>query len=163
MTTRVRAVLLDLDGTLLDHKGAAQAAFLTACVQWLPDLDEQERQEAHAEWQRLEAIHMRAYLNKAVTFQEQRRTRLRGVLSAYGQDAMAVSDAKADELFTIYSRHYEKAWTAYDDVPEAMDFLGTAPAGVAVLSNGDRLQQEAKLASIGLTLKLPLFTPSDVG
>jgi putative hydrolase of the HAD superfamily len=145
MTMRVKAVLLDLDGTLLDHKGAAQAAFLAACVRWLPDLDEEARQEAHTEWQRLEAVHMRAYLDKAMTFQEQRQARLRGVLSAYGRDAAAVSDDQADDLFTVYLRHYEKSWVAYSDVPEAMRFLGEAPAGVVVLSNGDRQQQEAKL------------------
>ncbi|MEU4781511.1 hypothetical protein AB0G13_27145, partial [Micromonospora sp. NPDC023633] len=57
MTMRVKAVLLDLDGTLLDHKSAAEKAFLAACLQWLPDLDEEARYEAHTEWQRLEAVH----------------------------------------------------------------------------------------------------------
>jgi putative hydrolase of the HAD superfamily len=160
---RVKAVLLDLDGTLLDHKGAARTAFLAACAHWIPNLDEEARQEAHTEWQRLEAVHMRAYLDKAMTFQEQRRARLRGVLSAYGRDAAAVSDDQADDLFAVYLRHYERSWAGYSDVPEAMRFLGGAPAGVAVLSNGDRLQQEAKLASLGLTSIPPLFTPSDVG
>lgn len=163
MTTRCKAVLLDLDGTLLDHKGAAEAAFLAACLHWLPDLDEGARHEAHAEWQRLEAVHMRAYLDKKMTFHEQRRARLRGVMSAFGRHAAAVSDDHADELFTVYLRHYEKSWTAYSDVPEAMRFLGGAPAGVAVLSNGDRTQQEAKLASLGLPSTPRLFTPSDVG
>ncbi|WP_192581209.1 HAD family hydrolase [Micromonospora sp. AMSO12t] len=162
MTMRVKAVLLDLDGTLLDHKGAAEKAFLAACLQWLPDLDEEARYEAHTEWQRLEAVHMRAYLDKTMTFQEQRRARLRGVLSAYGRETGAVSDDQADDLFTLYLRHYENSWAAYSDVPEVMRFLGGAPAGVAVLSNGDRAQQEAKLASLRLPSTPPLFTPSDV-
>lgn len=163
MATRVRAVLLDLDGTLLDHKGAAQSAFLAACVQWLPELGEETLHEGHTEWQRLETVHMRAYLDSAMTFQEQRRARLRGVLSAFGRDASEVSDDQADDLFTIYLRHYEKSWAAYNDVPEAMRILAGAPAGIAVLSNGDRQQQEAKLASLGLDSAPPLFTPNDLG
>ena len=35
MRIPVTAVLLDLDGTLLDHDGAAHTAFVGACATWL--------------------------------------------------------------------------------------------------------------------------------
>lgn len=123
MTRRIWAVLLDLDGTLLDHEGAARAAFFAACMQWLPDLDRETLPAAYAEWRRLETAHMRAYLDRTVTFQEQRRARLRGVLSAFGRDGSEIGDDEADDLFATYLRHYEKSWLPYSDVPEVMPFL----------------------------------------
>ncbi|WP_326559969.1 HAD family hydrolase [Micromonospora sp. NBC_01796] len=163
MKTPISAVLLDLDGTLLDHRGAARDAFFAACAHWLPSLDTEARHQAYAVWQQLEDVHMKAYLEKAVTFQEQRRSRVRDLLTAHGSAGEALGDGRVDDLFSVYLRHYEASWVRYDDVAEAMRFLWRAPAGVAVLSNGDRHQQLAKMHSLGLSPMPPLFTPDEVG
>jgi putative hydrolase of the HAD superfamily len=160
MTIEVHAVLLDLDGTLLDHDGAAAAAFLAACAEWLPELDPAGRQEALVAWQRLEISCMQAYLDGTMTFRDQRRARVRGIL---GDHPDPLTDADIDELFTVYLKHYEASWARYDDVDAAMRLFRQAPGGLAVLSNGDRAQQEAKMAALGLDPLPRLFVPADVG
>jgi putative hydrolase of the HAD superfamily len=163
MTVAVNAVLLDLDGTLLDHVGAASAAFLTVCADWLPTLNEQDRKAALTVWQALETEHMQRFLEGAATFQGQRRARVRGVLEAHGRDTCDLSDADVDVTFSRYLKEYEAAWTPFDDVAAVMPFLWEAPGGVAILSNGDRRQQEAKVAAIGMHPSPRLFVPADVG
>jgi putative hydrolase of the HAD superfamily len=159
----VTAVLLDLDGTLLDHDGAAHTAFVGACATWLPELDRVTRDAAADTWKAIEVTYMQQFLDGAMTFQEQRRARVRGVLDAHGGGRGRWQDADLDALFGGYLKEYEAAWRPFDDVPEAMQFLHQAPDGVAVLSNGDRRQQEAKLAALGLDPAPRLFVPADVG
>jgi putative hydrolase of the HAD superfamily len=163
MRILVTGVLLDLDGTLLDHDGAAHAAFLSACAGWLPNADRVMRDAAVGTWKVLEVRYMQQFLNGAMTFQEQRRARVRGILDAYGDGSGRRTDADLDALFDVYRKAYEAAWRPYDDVPEAMRVLCQAPGGVAVLSNGDRRQQEAKLAAVGLDPAPRLFVPADLG
>lgn len=163
MRIPVSAVLLDLDGTLLDHDGAADAAFLGACAEWLPASDPSTWDAAADTWRSVEATYMQRFLDGTMTFQEQRRARVRSVLDAHGAGSVPRTDADLDALFTVYLKQYEASWRAFDDVPAAMRFLRQAPGGVAVLSNGDRRQQEAKVAALDLDPAPRLFVPADVG
>lgn len=163
MRLKVNAVLLDLDGTLLDHEGASSAAFLAVCNRWVPNLAAEQHAAALSHWRALEATHMRAYLDGKLSFAEQRRQRVRGILETFGHDRIATNDAELDELFAAYLPAYQAAWRAFDDVPQAMSFFRKAPGGVAVFSNGDRAQQRAKLGALGLAPEPRLFVPADVG
>jgi putative hydrolase of the HAD superfamily len=158
----VNAVLLDLDGTLLDHEGASQRAVLTAARAWFPETVPLSPADVISAWQELEATHMAAYLSGAVSFAAQRRGRVRGLLERFGVPS-STRDAEVDEMFRSYLTAYEASWTAFRDVDEAMGQLWQAPGGVAVLSNGDRAQQEAKLAALNLQRVPRLFVPADVG
>lgn len=53
MTTRPRALLMDLDGTLLDHAGASARAILAV----LADCDLSPTDDSVALWHALEAEH----------------------------------------------------------------------------------------------------------
>lgn len=141
------AVLFDLDGTLVDHEAAAE----TAIIAWA---SEQAHEHPHrnealvAEWLRLEQQHFAAYLAGALTFQEQRRARLSGLLAFLGRTDLPQHEL--DLLFKTYLRHYEGAWTAYDDAVPALDDLAQAGVTVGVLTNGQDAQQRAKLQAVGL-------------
>lgn len=80
---------------------------------------------------------------------------------------MAVpDDARADALFARYLARYEQSWRAYDDVEPCLRALAAVvpPLRLAVLSNGDQLQQERKLELTGLDEWLPaVLTPERVG
>ncbi len=141
------AVLFDLDGTLLDHEAAAQ----TAVVAWAAGQahDHPHSNEALvAEWLRLEQQHFAAYLAGALTFQEQRRARLTGLLAFLGRAALPQHEL--DLLFQRYLGHYEGAWRAYDDAVPALDELAQAGVTVGVLTNGQDAQQQAKLRAVGM-------------
>ncbi|BCJ55310.1 haloacid dehalogenase [Actinoplanes sp. NBRC 14428] len=151
---RLRGVLLDLDGTLVDHAAAADAGLRA----WLPTIGLAATDAAVARWTELQEPHLAAWRAGTISFAEQRRRRLRDFL---GTDA---ADPSLDETFAGYLRHYEAAWRAYDDVTDALEIIAAAGLATAVLTNGSRVQQHRKLARTGLAGRVgPVFTVDDLG
>lgn len=151
----MRAVLFDLDGTLMDHDAAREAA-IAAHLPGGPALAE--------EWRRLEALHYDAYAAGRCSFQEQRRRRVRGIHVAMG--AAEPADAACDDWFAAYLARYRAGWAAFDDVLPALAVLADALPGLrlGIVTNGEGEPQRAKLAAIGLTDRFPVFVASaDVG
>ncbi len=147
----LRAVLFDLDGTLMDHEAARAAglqAHLSGC---LPGLEAVELARLEREWQRLEALHYDEYARGECTFAEQRRRRVQGIHAALERDP--ANGLTADAWFESYLRHYRAAWRAFDDVLPALAALSAAHPSVAlgVVTNGEGEPQRAKLAAIGLS------------
>lgn len=70
----IEAVLFDLDGTLMDHEGAAEAAVLAGVAAELPGRDF-DRDEVLRVWRRLERRDYDRYLAGELTVQQQRRSR----------------------------------------------------------------------------------------
>ncbi|MEV7963569.1 HAD family hydrolase [Oerskovia paurometabola] len=158
----VAAVVLDLDGTLLDHDGSARAALAA----WLPSLGVEATDELVAAWFAAEERHFSAWRSREITFAEQRRRRLRDVLPLAGLDLDVDlgSEAELDEVFAGYAAHYEASWTAYDDVEPMLAVLQDLPVRLAVLTNGTDEQQHAKLGAVGLVGRLGhVFTAEGLG
>lgn len=147
----VRAILLDIDGVLVDHRSAADAAswqWARALPGW--GLGPQETAER---WEALDRKHFTRYQHGELDFDEQLRARIRDFVPG-GAD---ISDAEADAHMAAYRSIYRSLWRAYDDVPDflarlrAWQGLGTggdrarADTGrhraVAYLTNGDEAQQ----------------------
>lgn len=139
----IRAVVFDIDGTLVDHDTAARQAVLNWSRPWLggPQADDRVRL-----WAALEAEHFARYLTQEIGFAEQRRLRLRGFFAAVGEP---IDDELLDEQFSGYLREYEAAWTCFEDVHPALSAVSLRR--LAVLSNGEYAQQVAKLARVGLS------------
>lgn len=151
---RLRGVLLDLDGTLVDHDAAADAALRA----WLPSLGLAPTDEAVARWTALQEPHLAAWRAGTISYAEQRRRRLRDFLGTDG------GDAELDEVFAGYLRHYEAEWRAFDDAADALRIVVRAGLATAVLTNGSTVQQNKKLARTGLSALVgPVFTVDDLG
>jgi putative hydrolase of the HAD superfamily len=149
-------VLFDLDGTLVDQRGAASAALHA----WLPSygLSTEDIEALVPLWFDLERLHYPAWLAGEITFQEQRRRRLRAFLPAAG---MTVRRDQLDAVFADYLACYKGAWTAFDDAAPALRRVASAGLRVGVLTNGDQAQQTAKLSATGLVgLCGPVFASS---
>lgn len=120
MTPTVRAVLFDLDGTLIDHDSAAAAALVSA-LESTPGLGSFDQGEVRRRRRELEDLAMGRYLAGDLTFTAQRR--LRATASS------AVGSAKPDPgIF-----HH------------ACGRLGLRPAEVVYV--GDRLHSDAVAAT----------------
>ena len=153
---RTEAVILDLDGTLVDHAGAVRAALAA----WLPSLGCVPGPAVEAAWFAAEDRHVRAFWSGEIGFAEQRRRRLREVLPL----VQGLPDAELDALYAGYVGHYESAWTAYPDARSALAQLAGLGLRTAVLTNGATRQQNVKLAAVGLaTLVGPVCTAEDLG
>ena len=156
---RLRGILLDLDGTLIDHEGAVRAALRG----WLPALGVPATEEVIALWFAALERHLAAWRAREISFAEQRRRRLRDFLPQVGV-AFVDDDEHLDAVFDTYLPCYERGWQVYDDVADGLALIAAAGLPTAVLTNGDPAQQAAKLASAGLTeLVGPVFTPAMLG
>jgi len=156
----VRAVLFDLDGTLMDHDAARVAGLSAHVAALLPGLPAAELTRLDAEWRRLEALHYDEYAAGRISFQEQRRRRVRGLHAAL--DRALPSDPEADAWFAAYLNHYRGAWRAFDDVLPALAALAQAfpDAALGIVTNGEGEPQRAKLAAIGVADRFPLVVAS---
>lgn len=143
-------VLFDLDGTLIDHDAAAAAAV----EQWLLATgwaSHDDLGDLVSVWDEVAEAHFPAYRAGHTSFQGQRRARLRDFLPRLGIDADRWADERLDAAFADYLAAYEAAWRPFPDaVPCLQALLDLGDAAVAVLSNGDQAQQEAKIARTGL-------------
>lgn len=142
----IRAVGFDLDNTLFDHTEAAAEAMRRLIKQrdWTYTGDT----SVGAEWHRVETIYFSQYAAGFMTLVEHRRARMRVFLESTDAD---VSADALDDLWNAYLIHYSMSWTAYSEVHEALGELKRLGIKMAVLTNGQQAQQEAKLKAIGLS------------
>ncbi|MDR8410096.1 HAD family hydrolase [Nonomuraea sp. 3-1Str] len=156
MRSVIRGVLLDLDGTLLDHRSAADAAvtaWLSGHAPGHPRLA-----EAAALWWALEEPHLRAWQAGECSWEEQRRRRIRALCV----ELSVTVPADLDAAFGAYASHYRQSWTAYPDAARAVAALEGFRLGV--LTNGSQRMQEAKVRAIGLDGRVgPVLTGEVLG
>jgi phosphoglycolate phosphatase-like HAD superfamily hydrolase len=118
----VRLVLFDVDGTLVDHNGAAAAG----AQQWLMAMgwaDAGTIAGLVSEWDEIAERHFPAYQAHLTTFQGQRRLRLREFLPRVGIDASTLSDGRLDNIFNTYLVAYEAAWRSFPDAEPCLGAL----------------------------------------
>ncbi len=142
----IQALLLDLDDTLVDHRGAADRGLRT----WLAGLglaDDPAELEGHVErWFVLEARHYERAQRRELTYAEQRRVRIRAFLPGWD----LADDALADDVFAGFLGCYQAAWRAFDDAAATLARAVDAGLPVGILTNGDHDIQTEKLRRTGL-------------
>ncbi len=157
-------IFIDLDGTLVDHRGAVFAA-IDRIGREAPGATAAP-EELAAAWWALEARHMREYLGGGCSFAEHHRRRAAAFLPLLGAPAPA-DPARLDAwIAECYLPAFEEAWRCYPDVRPGLEALNRLPRPprLAVLTNGDPAQQRAKLARFGLLEHFEaVLTPTELG
>ncbi|MDQ0583677.1 HAD family hydrolase [Streptomyces rishiriensis] len=139
----ILAVVWDVDDTLFDYTTAdreGMRSYLTAegllerfgtaelgLARW--------REVTEQQWARFSA--------GGITFEDQRRDRVRAFL---GRE---MTDAEADAWLLRYHAHYEAAWALFPDVLPVLDALAASHRH-AVLSNSSIYVQDHKLRVLGV-------------
>jgi len=151
-------VVLDLDDTLLDHRGSTRRAL----AGWLGDLGVEVDTSLERAWFEVEDRHFDAWRAGLIGFEEQRRRRLRDFLPLLGR--AVGTDDELDAAFAGYLGWYERSWQAFADVRPALDALRARGLALAVLTNGRAEQQRAKVRAIGVQEAVAfVLTSEEVG
>jgi putative hydrolase of the HAD superfamily len=125
---RIRAVLFDLDNTLFDHRASARAGLEA----FLRHLQATPSPDLASSWFEIEQRSYDRFLSKEISFQEQRRERLRQFLPMIGLTG-PLEASQLDDLFVTYLQNYERAWTAFRDArPRCKSCAPTAPLSVSL-------------------------------
>lgn len=140
-----QAVIFDLDDTLFNHVRSVRRAL----SDWLPALGAASSPFLVRAWFEVETRHFETWRAGLISFDEQRRRRLRDFLPLIG-GPVGLSDSDLDAAFAGYLHFYEQSWVAFDDVRPVLDSLAAQQVAIAVLTNGNAAQQHAKVAAIGL-------------
>ncbi|MET7277793.1 HAD family hydrolase [Kribbella sp. NPDC005582] len=141
----MKAVIFDLDNTLFDHTGSADAAVRV----WIPELGGTPTDELLAQWFAIEDRCFNRWLTGELTHQGQRRARLHEFLPLLGHPVPTTEPAQ-DDLFARFLDLYRTNWSAFPDARPALEVAHSNGWRVAVLTNGSTPQQTAKLEAIGL-------------
>ncbi|MFP7833547.1 HAD family hydrolase [Marisediminicola sp. LYQ134] len=140
-----RAVGFDLDGTLFDHRGSAEAGV----DQFLRTLHVVPSDDARQAWFAAEDEQFERWRSGRISFQEQRRARLRTVLPVLGVTPPA-EESKLDELFEVYFGAYKEEWRAFPGSEQLLTSLRASGYRIGLLTNGNEEQQRDKLSNMGL-------------
>jgi putative hydrolase of the HAD superfamily len=132
-------ILFDIDDTLIDHT----AAFRTAIAELYGELGlDVPYDEFVARWTAAQRRNFDRYLRGELSYEGQRRARVRETIDA------ELDAAAADRVFGIYLDAYESSWRLFDDVVPCLD--GLTGHRLGVVSNGQSRQQRAKLSRLGI-------------
>lgn len=142
----IRAIGFDLDNTLFDHRRAASRGLglLIDEKGWTYHGTESVARQ----WHRLEDLFFGQYVAGTMTLVDHRRARMRNFLALTNAQ---IDESELDDLWSNYLHHYSDSWVAYPDVLVSLTELKETGYKMAVLTNGQQAQQEAKLHAMGLT------------
>ena len=134
-----RAILFDIDDTLIDHSAAFQAATraLHGAAGSTVPFD-----AFFAAWATAHRRHFDRYLVGELSYEQQALARIRETLG------VGLSDESAADLWSVYYMSYEIAWTLFPDVIPCLDRLVGYRLGIS--SNGQGAQQRKKLDQTGI-------------
>lgn len=146
-------VLFDIDDTLVDHTSAVETGVAALYAELGAASD---RVVFHERWVAAMREHFPKYLRGVLTYEEQRRARLRQTIDAN------LSDEDADDLFQHYFRAYQGAWSLFPDVLSCLAALSSHTLGI--ISNGNGVEQREKLARTGIADRFQcVFISNDLG
>jgi len=138
----LRVIFFDIDDTLFDNTGAEIKA-AKRYYQEFPELHVHGGEDEFIQrWRQTTEIYLQLFIERRISFQEQRRKRLRDIFRR------PLNDREADTLFNIYLNHYEKSWQLFEDVTPCLDRLEAFRLGV--ITNGNTRQQCQKLRDLGI-------------
>lgn len=151
----ITALLLDLDDTLIDDRGAMADAVVLFRSQHKLCPDEDDR-SISTRWDEIGRALWRQVARGEVGLEEQRRIRLR---KTFGLD---FSDREADSLFTSYLAIYESCWRLMPGTDAFLSKTGHLPR--AIVTNGNGMQARRKLERLNLSRNFQfVVTPDDCG
>lgn len=153
-------IFFDIDGTLLDYELAEKNGILDFFRKHNSVFSGKEF-EASKLWNRLSERYFNLFLCNELSFQEQKRLRMKDLFQQYG---IHLTNEEADQKFNLYLSSYKENWTVYADVIDVLKSLKQKGYLLGIISNGDYNQQIEKLSRLHILHYFhPVIASSRVG
>lgn len=153
----IRGVLLDIDDTLVDTRGAFGAALAAVAEVYLPEGVDVER--VVAMWRADASGHYRRHTRGELTAGQQRLARAQEVHAAFGGPPLDEATFPAwDEVFRT---GFRDGWRAHADALPTVRALREAGYAVGALTNAVGDLSADKLERVGLAEDVPLLVTLD--
>jgi putative hydrolase of the HAD superfamily len=156
---RVDGVLLDLDDTLIDTRGAVRAAIGSIVARWIPGLDERLLEQAVLRWAQDPHGYFRAYTRGEYDLFTMRRLRAEDLHARFGGPVL--NEAQTVEWIAHFHRELKAAWRTTAEAAEAVDGLLALGLRIGAVTNALRDEQQAKLEALGLADRVPILACID--
>jgi putative hydrolase of the HAD superfamily len=157
----LEGVLLDVDDTLVDTRGAFAASVEAVWRTYLPHVPAERLPEMVALWRGDPHGYYRAYTRGELAFDEQRRLRADELHRTFG--GPPVDEASYPAWLEVFWGTFERSWRAHDDARATVDALRAAGLRVGAVTNAARALQDRKLAASGLADVPVLVTVENFG
>ncbi len=155
----LRAVLLDIDDTLVDTRAAFRAALAHVVAHHLPHLGAAGTDAALARWVSDPGGHFGDYTRGVVDFATQRRRRAEDLHAWFRGPVL--DDAAYARWARGYERAFRAAWRLTPGATALLDVLAERGLAVGAVTNSESAYQRGKLAAVGLAGRLPLLVGVD--
>lgn len=152
----IRAVLFDVDDTLVDTRGAFRHAFATVAAAYLDHAPSPD--EITLTWRADAGGHYRAHARGEISHREQRMRRANELHVIYGGPEL--DDHAYDEWNEGFEQAFRDGWAPHPDAAPCLDALEAAGIAYGALSNAAAAYQEQKLAACGLE-RMPMLVGVD--
>jgi len=143
----VAGVLLDIDDTLVDTRGAFRYALGVVAEDFLPSGCDVDLMTSY--WRADASGWYRAHTRGEISHREQRMRRANELHAEFG--GLALDEAAYDEWNTVFEAMFKEGWRAHPDAEALLDTLDGCGIEYGAVSNADSSYQEVKLARVGLT------------
>ena len=146
-------IFFDIDETLFDNKSAQYFAALSLYDQYSEIQKIYEKSAFLQRWNAVTEKYLQRFFANHISFQQQRRKRLREI---FQKD---LSNRQADKIAAIYLKFYESNWGLFDDVIPCLNILRSRKLGI--ISNGEKDQQRQKLRDLNILDRFKVIIISD--
>lgn len=154
----LRAIVFDLDDTLVDSRAGFTIAIDRAFRNLYPTITEAQVARALHLWRTDAAGHYRAYTRGELAYDEQRIARLHHIVAELGFAAPGAEEVAA--WVSAWDAGFRSGWAAFPDVAPTLDWVEERGLGAGVLTNAHADLQQEKLHLTGLG-HLPLLVTLD--
>lgn len=141
----IKAILFDLDDTLLNSKEAEYNA-ICEFKSSFNVFNKISNDEFAKIWNQITAGAYDEYEKGKFTFKQQRIERIKRIFKKYNVD---VSDKEAHERFNMYLKLYEQHWKLIKNAKEVLEKL-SKDFKLAIVTNGDSKHQRKKIETLGI-------------
>lgn len=161
MTRPFRALLLDVDDTLIDTQAAMLTAGTAAVAALWPERGDQLHHDGAAYFYGDPYGYFDRFTRGELTFADMRLMRIAAMVEELGLDPV---DELGPRFESAYAPAYEEAVRLFDDVAPLLQDAAAAGLAVGALTNSDALATKLKLGLTGLSdAFVTVATTDDLG